>query len=71
MNPKPQPNHVQYIAALRRLTPEQRLCKAFELSELTRSLFWHGLRRRFPLATEEELRKIARGRLDQCHNRNY
>ena len=34
MNPKPQPNHREYILALRRMTPEQRLNQAFELSEI-------------------------------------
>ena len=53
------------------MTPEQRLAKALELSELTRDLFKHGLRKRFPELTEEELRKLYLERLDLCHNRNY
>ncbi len=40
--------HRQYLEALRRLGPERRLLKAFELSEITRKLFWTGLCRRFP-----------------------
>ena len=71
MNLKPQPNHAMYLAALRRLTPEQRLRKTFELSEFAKTLFLHGLRRRFPDASDAEVRRIARERLDQCHNRNY
>ena len=34
MDPKPRPNHRLYLEALRRLTPEQRLLKAFELTEV-------------------------------------
>lgn len=33
MDPKPRPNHRRYIEILRRMTPEQRLAKAFELSD--------------------------------------
>ena len=45
--------------------------KAFELSEFSRQLFLHGLRRRFPGLPEEALMKVYRERLDKCHNRNY
>jgi len=68
---KPNPDHAAYIKILRNMTPEQRLAKALELSELTRDLFKHGLRKRFPELTEEELRKLYLERLDLCHNRNY
>ena len=68
---KDRPNHRQYIEILRRMTPEQRLRKAFELSEFSRALFVHGLRKRFPDASEEEFRALLRDRLDRCHNRNY
>ena len=53
------------------MTPEQRLRKAFELSEFARALFIEGLRQRFPDATEEEFRRILFDRLDKCYNRNY
>lgn len=68
---KPRPNHQGYILTLRRLTAEQRLLKAFELSTFTKELFLTGLRKRFPDLSEEELRVIYKKRLLQCHNRNY
>ncbi|HEO71883.1 MAG TPA: hypothetical protein ENN80_11525 [Candidatus Hydrogenedentes bacterium] len=68
---KPQPNHKIYIEALRRMTPEQRIMKAFELSEFTKELFIQGLHERFPDASPEEFQRILRERLDLCHNRNY
>lgn len=68
---KPEPNRKLYIEILRKMTPEQRLKKAFELSEFTRKLFMAGIRERFPDATEEEIRQIVIERLDKCHNRNY
>jgi hypothetical protein len=69
VDPKPRPNHQLYLEALRRLTPEQRLLKAFELTELSRELFRAGLRHRFPEATEQELQRIYLERMAECHNR--
>jgi hypothetical protein len=71
MDPKPRPNHRIYIQILRSMSPEQRLLKAFELSEFTKSLFIDGLRQRFPDATEEEFRRILFDRLEKRHNRIY
>ena len=71
MDPKPRPNHRRYIEILRSMTPEQRLQKAFDLSEFSKALFIEGLRQRFPDATEEEFRRILFDRLDKCHNRNH
>jgi hypothetical protein len=71
MNPKPRPNHRLYIEILRRMTPEQRLAKAFELSALAKRAFIDGLRRRFPDLPEDEFKKLLLARLEKCHNRNY
>lgn len=70
-NPKPQPNHQLYLQTLRRMTEEERLLKAFELSEFSRQLFKDGLRQRFPEKTESELHTLFLQRLEKCHNRNY
>ena len=71
MDPKPRPNHKRYLEILRGMTAEQKLQKVFELSEMVKSLFREGLRKRFPDATEEELHRIYLERLEKCHNRNY
>lgn len=71
MNPKPRPYHHIYIEILRRMSPEQRLNKAIELSELSKDLFRQGLRQRFPDLSEEEFHKLFLKRLELCHNRNY
>jgi hypothetical protein len=68
---KSNPNHRVYLTILRRMSPEDRLRKAFELTDLARSLFVHGLRSRFPDLSPEELQSLVRKRLDKCHNRNY
>lgn len=71
MDPKPRPNHELYIQSLRRMTPEQRLNKAFELTAYSKALFIEGLRRRFPDLSEAEFHELLLERLEKCHNRNY
>ena len=71
MNIKERLNHKIYIQVLRQMSPEERLLRAFELSEFTRQLFVHGLRKRFPDLSDEEFKKLLLERLDKCHNRNY
>ena len=71
MNPKPRPNNDVYVRTLRRMTPEQRLAKAFELTEMTRELLWTGLKQRFPEKPEGELRDLYLRRLEKCHNRDF
>ena len=68
---KSRPNRSQYIEVLRRMTPQQRLAKAFELSELTKRLFKQGLRKRFPELSDEAFHRLYLERLAKCHNRNY
>jgi hypothetical protein len=68
---KATPNHAFYIETLRRMGPEARLMKAFELSEFAKSVFLDGLRQTFPHLSEQELRRLALDRLAKCHNRNY
>lgn len=70
INPKKRPNHRIYLQGLRRMTPEQRLLKAFELSEFSKQLFIHGLRQRFPDMPETEFRELLLYRLEKCHNQN-
>jgi hypothetical protein len=71
MDAKRRMNHRICIEALRRMTSQERLEKAFELSDFSRRLFIHGLRRRFPDLPEKELMRLYLERLDKCHNRNY
>ena len=68
---KLRPNHQLYLKTLARMTPEERLRKALELSEMTRELFRCGLRKRFPHASDEGRKRIYLARLAKCHNRNY
>jgi hypothetical protein len=65
LDPKPRPNQEIYIRILRRMTPEQHLQKALELSALTRELFIKGMRRRFPDLNPDEFDKLIRARLQR------
>jgi len=58
MNPKKRQNHRIYIQALRRMTPEERLQKAFELSESAKAQILQELRRMYPGLSERSLVKI-------------
>jgi hypothetical protein len=68
---KPRPNHARYLEILRGMTPEQRLRKAFELSEMGNGLFRQGLKRRHPELPPDDFEALLRRRLILCHNRNY
>ena len=63
--------HAVYMQALKKIGPEKRLRKAFELSELTKRLFITGLRKKYPDLPEEEFKKLLFEKIDQCRNLNY
>jgi hypothetical protein len=69
--PKSRVNRQEYLRVLARMTPSQRLLKAFELSALSRQLLKEGLRRRFPQKNEAEIHKIYLERIRRCQNRHY
>jgi hypothetical protein len=66
---KPEPNRRIYIETLRRMTPEQRLAKAIELSDMTREALRAGLAERHPDATPEDLTEMVIERLERCRKR--
>ncbi|HEY8485080.1 MAG TPA: hypothetical protein VIL13_10745 [Longimicrobiales bacterium] len=66
---KKRPNHRLYVEILRRMSPEERLRKAFELSDFTRTLFRVGLRRRYPEMPESDLEALYRRRLERSRDR--
>ncbi len=70
MRAKPRPNHQEYLRVLAGMTPEARLLKAFELSEMSREVFLAGLRQRFPDLDEEGRWKIYLERLATCRSRS-
>lgn len=71
MDPKPRPNHRQYLQTLRAMTPAQRFQVACDLSDMARRLFRQGLRQRFPELSEADLHRVYLERLAKCHNQNW
>lgn len=69
-DPKPRPNRERYFEILRRITPEARLNKAFEFTQLSRDLLRAGLAARFPELTPAELHTLYLARLAECRKRN-
>lgn len=67
MNGKPRPNRARYIEIVRRVTPEWRLKKAFELSEFAKALFLQAIRNRNPGANEDEIDRMYIEGLLKCH----
>ena len=66
---KLRPHRERYLRTLAAQSPEQRLLKAFELTEWSRELFLAGLRERFPELPPDELRGLYLKRLLKCHSR--
>jgi len=64
-------SHREYIKIIRKLTPEKKLEKCFDLNEFTKTLFLTGLRNKFPNLSEEDIKKIYLKRITKCHNLNY
>ena len=71
LGPKADLNRARYVAALRGMTPEQRLSKAIELSDMTRDLLRLGICRRYPDASDAEIQRIFLERLERCRNRTF
>jgi hypothetical protein len=71
MDPMARPNRQLYLETLRRMTPEQRLLKAFELSELSHELLRAGIRQRYPVAGPDEAQRIYLEQLSRCRNRAF
>jgi hypothetical protein len=67
---KQQPNRRVYIETLRRMTPEQRLSKAFELSDMTHAALRVAVAARNPGAGPEELQELYLERLERCRRRD-
>jgi hypothetical protein len=59
------------MESLRHMTPEQRLQKAFELSELGKRMLRENLRNLHPELSETDLHQLFLQKLSKCHNRNY
>ncbi|MCL2827051.1 MAG: hypothetical protein FWD72_06580 [Eggerthellaceae bacterium] len=68
---KTYPNEQRYHDILRKMSPEEKLMKAFDLSDLANEAFKAGLRSRNPDMPENELERLYQEKLASCHNQNY
>ncbi len=64
-------SHLVYINILKKMSPQQRLLKSFELTEFGKTLLLEGLKVKYSCLGDKEIRKIYIERLIKCHNRNY
>ncbi len=53
------------------MTPEQKVAKVIELTELNSNRMKEGLKIQFLNKTETEIHQLYLDRLKQCHNSNY
>jgi len=67
MNETDRQTHREYIKILKRMTPQARLRKAFELSDLTKSLFITGLKMRYPDYSEKDILDLYIEKIHKCH----
>lgn len=66
---KERPNHQVHIRVLRQMGPENRLRKAFELSEFTRALTRRGLEHLHPDFEPADLNRLYLDRMKKARDR--
>lgn len=64
-------NRQLYLQSLDRMTPSQRVEKAWELSNLAKTAAKEAIRTVFPEKSETEVHTLFLERLRRCHNRSY
>ncbi len=60
-----------YIETLRRMTPEQKLQRVFELAAAARELFCQEVKKLHPEYSEDEVKRCYLENIAKCYNRNY
>ena len=68
---KTYPNKERYHEILRSMSPQEKIEKVFELSELANAAFKAGLKSRYPHLSEDELHELYIERRKVCHNQSY
>ena len=68
---KTYPNKQKYHQILKAMSPEEKVIKVFELSELSNEAFKTGLRNRYKEMSDEEFHQLYLERRSKCHNQNY
>ena len=68
---KTYPNKQRYYEILRSMSPQEKLLKSFELTEMVNAANRAGLRDRNPGLSEQELEQLFLERQKACHNQIY
>jgi len=68
---KTYPNKQRYHEILKGMSPQEKLEKVFELTELANAAFMAGLKNRHPHLSSDELNQLYIKRRQACHNQNY
>jgi len=53
------------------MSPQEKVEKSFELTELAYSAFRAGLKSRCPHLSDDELEQLYQEKRKTCHNQNY
>jgi len=53
------------------MSPQEKLEKSFELTDMANEAFRAGLKNRYPQLTEDQLEQLYIEKKAACHNRNY
>lgn len=61
----------KYIEILRKMSPEERLKKCFELSKFSKDLFLAGLKNSFQELTESKIKEKYLKQIAKCRNLKY
>jgi hypothetical protein len=68
---KTYPNKQKYHEILKGMSPQEKIEKVFELSDLANAAFFAGLRNRYPQLSDDELKSLYLKKRRACHNQNY
>ena len=71
MNLKKQLNRQIYVSIIKNKSPEQRLLKTFELSQMIKTLFYESFKQKYSHLDPSALHKKYLEYLQKCHNKNY
>jgi len=68
---KTHPNKQRYHEILKGMTPQEKVEKVIELSNLANAAFLAGLRNRYPQLSDNELKELYLEKRRTWHNQNY
>jgi len=68
---KTYPNKQRYHEILRGMSPQEKLQKSFELTDLVKAAQKAGIRKRYPQLCDHEIDRLMMERQKSWHNQTY